>query len=155
MLSSPRWRSRGDTQCPSNISDGYLLPLKSDDGVGAGARKPGILLSFQSSSYRLPGDITTSSTSSTSPHCTALILSTATPPLITHFTLSSTTPISEVGSPSTATKSAKYPGATAPSSFALPNKSAALLVAVFNACSGVIPAFTNHPSSRVFCPNMV
>src|SRR5437660_9507274 len=80
---------------------------------------------------------------------------TTNPPFITHFTLSSTTPISAVGSPSTATRSAKYPGATAPSSFALPNNSAALLVAVFNASSGVIPAFTNHPSSRVFCPNIV
>src|SRR6266404_2764372 len=80
---------------------------------------------------------------------------TTNPPFITHFTLSSTTPISAVGSPSTATRSAKYPGATAPSSFALPNNSAAWLVAVFNASSGVIPAFTNHPSSRVFCPNIV
>src|SRR5882724_7045086 len=89
-------------------------------------------------------------------HRGAFVLSTTTcPPFITHFTLSSTTPISAVGSPSTITRSAKYPGATAPSSFPLPNNSAALLVAVFNASSGVIPAFTNHPSSRVFCPYIV
>src|ERR1700732_4710863 len=58
-----------------------------------------------------------------------LVLSTTTFPLvITHFTLLSTTLMSVSGSPSTATKSARYPGATAPSSFSFPRSAAAFVV---------------------------
>lgn len=37
----------------------------------------------------------------------------------------------------------------------MPNNSAAVVVAVASACAGVMPALTNHSSSRVFWPNMV
>src|SRR4029077_5232464 len=80
-----------------------------------------------------------------------LNLSTATfPPFITHFTFFIATSMSANGSPSTATRSAKYPGTTEPNSLSFPRSSAALVVAVRSACSGVMPAFTNQPSSRVF-----
>jgi len=86
----------------------------------------------------------------------AAVLSTTTvPPFITHRTLSMTTLMSASGSPSTAVMSAKYPGAICPRLFVIPRTSAALVVAVASAWAGVIPSLTNHPSSRVFCPNPV
>ena len=88
--------------------------------------------------------------------CRYFVLSTTTaPPFMTQRTLLMVTLTSASGSPSTATTSAKYPGARAPSSFSLPSSAAALVVAVARACSGVMPSLTNQPSSRVFWPHMV
>jgi hypothetical protein len=61
-----------------------------------------------------------------------------------------TTPMSFSGSPSTATMSARKPGAMAPRCFSRPSILAGIVVAVASACAGVMPAFTNHSSSRVF-----
>src|SRR5579885_231675 len=44
---------------------------------------------------------------------------------------------------------------SSPSAPFLPSSSAAFVVAVLSASSGVIPAFTNQASSRVFSPNIV
>ena len=74
------------------------------------------------------------------------VLSTTTvPPFITHCTLSSTTLMSASGSPSTATMSAKYPGAIRPSVFSMPRTSAPFVVAVASACAGVMPSL-HEPS---------
>src|SRR5882757_3440300 len=79
---------------------------------------------------------------------------TALPPFMTHLTFR-TAVISLRGSPSIATRSAKAPGATIPSSFALPSNSAPTMVAESRACAGVMPAFTNQLRSPVFSPKPV
>src|SRR5581483_6557694 len=70
-----------------------------------------------------------------------LVLSTTTaPPFITQRTLLMVTLTSASGSPSTATMSAKNPGATPPICFSIDSIFAGTLVAAASACSGVMPA---------------
>src|SRR5688572_5680419 len=77
------------------------------------------------------------------------------PSFITHRTPPMTSWMFSSGFPSRATMSAAKPGASLPSRFCCPSKPAAVVVAVASAWAGVMPAFTNHSNSRVFCPNIV